>query len=379
MREYSMPALAEIPASANLADVVGAPRGRAAPGCHAAPQGRRRRLAGRHRRASSADEVRALAKGLIAAGIAPGDRVAIMSHTRYEWTLLDYALWSVGAVVVPIYETSSAEQAEWILSDSAARAVIVETEAFEQMITAARDRLPALEHLWRMLRGPGQADRRQLRRQRRDRRRAGHRRHAPPTWPRSSTPRAPPAGPRGASSPTRTCSASSATRSWGRWPASTPSSSRPRCCSCRSRTSSRGSSRSAAWRPASSSATATTWGTCCPSWRRSSRPSCSRCRGCSRRSTTAPRARRWRTARARSSPAPRATAVAYSEALDSAGRPALRLRAEHAVFDRLVYKQAPGRPRRPAPTWRSPAARRSRRGSGTSSAASASPSSRDTG
>src|ERR1700729_3600497 len=96
------------------------------------------------------DEVRALARGLIAAGVAPGDRVALMSHTRYEWTLLDYALWSVGAVVVPIYETSSADQAEWILSNSAARAVIVENEAFEQMVSAARDRLPALEHLWRM-------------------------------------------------------------------------------------------------------------------------------------------------------------------------------------------------------------------------------------
>jgi long-chain acyl-CoA synthetase len=97
-----------------------------------------------------AAEVRAAAKGLIAAGIAPGDRVGLMSHTRYEWTLLDYALWSVGAVVVPIYETSSAEQAEWILSDSAARAVIAETDEFEQMIAAARDRLPALEHLWRL-------------------------------------------------------------------------------------------------------------------------------------------------------------------------------------------------------------------------------------
>ena len=78
----------------------------------------------------------ALAKGLIAAGVSPGDRVAIMSHTRYEWTLVDYATWTAGAVVVPIYETSSAEQAEWILSNSAARVVIVETDAFEDMITA---------------------------------------------------------------------------------------------------------------------------------------------------------------------------------------------------------------------------------------------------
>ena len=96
------------------------------------------------------DEVQALAKGFIAAGVAAGDRIALMSHTRYEWTLIDYALWTAGAVVVPIYETSSAEQAEWILSDSAVRAVIVETESLDQMITSARGRLPALEHLWRL-------------------------------------------------------------------------------------------------------------------------------------------------------------------------------------------------------------------------------------
>ena len=95
------------------------------------------------------DEVYALAGGLIAAGIEPGDRVALMSHTRYEWTLIDYALWTAGAIPVPIYDTSSAEQAEWILQDSAARAVFVETEDFEALIAGARDRLPALEHLWR--------------------------------------------------------------------------------------------------------------------------------------------------------------------------------------------------------------------------------------
>ena len=56
------------------------------------------------------DEVRAVAKGLIAAGVEAGDRVALLSKTRYEWTLLDYAIWFAGAVTVPIYETSSAEQ-----------------------------------------------------------------------------------------------------------------------------------------------------------------------------------------------------------------------------------------------------------------------------
>jgi long-chain acyl-CoA synthetase len=144
-----MPALAEVPATANLADIVG----RRAAEQPRAVMLRRKDGAGRWRDVTAEqfkDEVRALARGLIAADVAVGDRVAIMSHTRYEWTLLDYALWSIGAVVVPIYETSSADQAEWILSDSAARAVIVETDAFEQMISAARDRLPALEHVWRL-------------------------------------------------------------------------------------------------------------------------------------------------------------------------------------------------------------------------------------
>ncbi|MDT4918150.1 MAG: long-chain acyl-CoA synthetase, partial [Pseudonocardiales bacterium] len=68
-------------------------------------------------------EVTAVAKGLIAAGIGAGDRVAVMSKTRYEWTVADFALFTVGAVVVPIYETSSAEQVDWILSDSGARGI----------------------------------------------------------------------------------------------------------------------------------------------------------------------------------------------------------------------------------------------------------------
>ena len=72
-------------------------------------------------------EVRAVAKGLIAAGINVGDRIALMSRTRYEWTVLDFAIWSAGAVPVPIYETSSTEQINWILRDSGASALIVET------------------------------------------------------------------------------------------------------------------------------------------------------------------------------------------------------------------------------------------------------------
>ena len=72
--------------------------------------------------------VRATAKGLIAAGVRPGDRVALMSRTRHEWTILDYSIWYAGGVTVPIYETSSVEQIQWILRDSGAVALIVETQ-----------------------------------------------------------------------------------------------------------------------------------------------------------------------------------------------------------------------------------------------------------
>jgi long-chain acyl-CoA synthetase len=147
VREYSIPAMAEIPAAANLADIV-ARRAAEQPRAVAL---RRKAADGTWADVTTSafrDDVYALAKGFVAAGVGVGDRVALMSHTRYEWTLIDYALWTVGAVVVPIYETSSAEQAEWILSDSAARAVIAETDTFGQIITGARDRLPALEHLW---------------------------------------------------------------------------------------------------------------------------------------------------------------------------------------------------------------------------------------
>ncbi|KAB1921309.1 AMP-binding protein [Micromonospora noduli] len=96
------------------------------------------------------DEVAAVARGLIAAGIEPGARVGLMSRTRYEWTLLDYAIWAVGAVTVPIYETSSAEQAAWILEDSNAVAVMVESEAHAALIAGVRHRLPELGQVWQI-------------------------------------------------------------------------------------------------------------------------------------------------------------------------------------------------------------------------------------
>jgi long-chain acyl-CoA synthetase len=149
VREYSIPALADIPASASLADVI-ARRAAEQPGAVVL---RRKDEAGQWQDVTASqfrDEVYALAKALVAAGVETGDRVALMSHTRYEWTLADYAIWTAGAVCVPIYETSSAEQAEWILSDSGARAVLVETPGFEQMIADARDRLPELKQMWRI-------------------------------------------------------------------------------------------------------------------------------------------------------------------------------------------------------------------------------------
>jgi long-chain acyl-CoA synthetase len=100
--------------------------------------------------AQFAAEVRGVARGLIQAGIQPGDRVALMGKTRYEWTLFDYAIWSVAAVGVPIYETSSAEQVQWILSDSGAVAAVVETAEHEAVVDSVRPDLPALRKVWRI-------------------------------------------------------------------------------------------------------------------------------------------------------------------------------------------------------------------------------------
>jgi long-chain acyl-CoA synthetase len=97
-----------------------------------------------------ASEVRDLAAGLIAAGVQPGDRVALMSRTRFEWTLVDYAILTAGGVTVPVYPTSSLEQLEWILGDSGAYAVIVETDDHAEMVAAAQARLPALAHAWQI-------------------------------------------------------------------------------------------------------------------------------------------------------------------------------------------------------------------------------------
>jgi long-chain acyl-CoA synthetase len=93
------------------------------------------------------DEVRELAKGLIASGVSEGDRVALVSKTRYEWTLADYAIWYVGAVTVPVYETSSQEQVSWILSDSGSVLVIAETAEHRARVDSVSAELPGLKQV----------------------------------------------------------------------------------------------------------------------------------------------------------------------------------------------------------------------------------------
>ena len=89
-------------------------------------------------------EVVAVAKGLVAHGIEPGDRVGIMSRTRYEWTLLDFAIWAAGGVPVPLYETSSAEQVEWILTDAGVRLLVVESAEHSETVAQVRGSCPDL-------------------------------------------------------------------------------------------------------------------------------------------------------------------------------------------------------------------------------------------
>ena len=140
MREIHEPVLVPVPRSERLTDDV-------LRHAHVTP-GRvllSRREGNDWRDVTAADfleEVRALAGGLLATGVGRGDRVALMSRTRYEWTVADYAIWYAGAVTVPIYETSSAEQVEWILSDSSAVAVIVEGDRHAALVTEVHDRLP---------------------------------------------------------------------------------------------------------------------------------------------------------------------------------------------------------------------------------------------
>ncbi|MEV8554812.1 AMP-dependent synthetase/ligase [Streptomyces glaucescens] len=96
------------------------------------------------------DDVVDLARGLIASGISPGQRVAVMARTRYEWTVLAYALWAVGAEVVPVYPTASREQVAYILRDTGCVAVVVEDEPGAMTVGSVCAQLPALRHVWQL-------------------------------------------------------------------------------------------------------------------------------------------------------------------------------------------------------------------------------------
>ncbi|WP_402371505.1 AMP-dependent synthetase/ligase [Isoptericola rhizosphaerae] len=92
-------------------------------------------------------QVVAVAKGLVAKGVEPGDPVGIMSHTRYEWTLLDFATWAAGAVPVPIYETSSPEQVEWIVTDAGVTVVVAENAELAAVVRGVQDSAPTLREV----------------------------------------------------------------------------------------------------------------------------------------------------------------------------------------------------------------------------------------
>jgi long-chain acyl-CoA synthetase len=94
------------------------------------------------------DQVAGVAKGLIAAGVAAGDRVALQAKTRYEWAVIDFAIWTAGGATVPIYETSSADQVAWILSDSGATAILVERDEHASAVETVRDQAPDLRSVF---------------------------------------------------------------------------------------------------------------------------------------------------------------------------------------------------------------------------------------
>ena len=145
MREFSVPASVRVDDGDTLSDAVFALADE-----HPGAVALRRRVGDAWADVTYAAftaEVVAVARGLIASGIEPGDRVGLLSRTRYEWTLFDYAIVVAGAVTVPIYETSSGDQVAWILTDSGAKAVIVEDDRHAATVTCTED---APEHVWRI-------------------------------------------------------------------------------------------------------------------------------------------------------------------------------------------------------------------------------------
>lgn len=142
MREFSVPVTTEVAPDAALTDMLAVNVAE-----HGGEVGLRRRRDGQWRDVTwqqFGEEVRGVAKGLVASGVAAGDRVALQAKTRYEWTVLDFAIWTAGGVVVPVYETSSPDQVSWILSDSGATAMVVESAEHAAAVESVRDQAPAL-------------------------------------------------------------------------------------------------------------------------------------------------------------------------------------------------------------------------------------------
>jgi long-chain acyl-CoA synthetase len=142
MDEIHTPLLVDVDPSRNLNDLLGE-RVRSLPDAALVE----RRTAGGWAAMTAREfdaAVVATAKGLVANGVQPGDRVGIMSRTRYEWTLLDWAIWASGAVPIPLYETSSAEQVHWILTDSAVSLLVVETAEHAATVASVRADTPEL-------------------------------------------------------------------------------------------------------------------------------------------------------------------------------------------------------------------------------------------
>ncbi len=146
MREYSVPSTITVSPEENLTDALFSHAEH-----FASATLYRRRIDGRWSDVSAAEFAAAVvgvAKGLIAAGVGPGDRVGLLSATRYEWSLFDYAIWTAGAVTVPVYETSSADQVQWILGDSGAVGIVVETGEHAATVAAVRGQCADLAHVW---------------------------------------------------------------------------------------------------------------------------------------------------------------------------------------------------------------------------------------
>jgi len=151
VREFSMPAKVHLDPASNITDfLLRHARGGKNPALFAT-----RDASGTWQDISATeflDDVSALAKGLIANGVQQGDRVGIMSRTRYEWTLVDFAIWFAGAISVPIYETSSPSQVAWNLGDSGAVAAFAEQSHHEHAIRAAvrAENLDGMRHVWQI-------------------------------------------------------------------------------------------------------------------------------------------------------------------------------------------------------------------------------------